>query len=390
MDVKKAPHEMIEKVPGLPPSSRLVWWREKLGKWVERTTGNIFIWPAVLVVLFLGIFPLLASLYLSLSRLKLVKGGIQITFVGLANFKKLLFGDEQTHFLGVLGKPTLLGWLFFSIVIVALVYSLARTLTSQQFRPRKLLSSVFSCALAGLIAWLLVTTLGFDGRPGTLMVTILYVFIDIIIQYVIGLGLAMLVTQKLPGRRFFRVIFLIPMMITPVGIGYMFRMMTDTTVGPITPIWQAAGLASFSWVNYAWGARAAVMITDIWQWTPFMFIVLLAALEGQSVELIDAAKVDGANAWKTFLYITLPQILPVSSTLILIRMIEAFKIIDLPNILTNGGPGTATESLTLQAFFNWRALNLGGSAAIAYTLLFLVTFIGITYVNLVRRRFAES
>lgn len=121
-----------------------------------------------------------------------------------------------------------------------------------------------------------------------------------------------------------------------------------------------------------------------------MFIVLLAALEGQSVELIDAAKVDGANAWKTFLYITLPQILPVSSTLILIRMIEAFKIIDLPNILTNGGPGTATESLTLQAFFNWRALNLGGSAAIAYTLLFLVTFIGITYVNLVRRRFAES
>ncbi len=131
------------------------------------------------------------------------------------------------------------------------------------------------------------------------------------------------------------------------------------------------------------------MITDIWQWTPFMFIVLLAALEGQSIELIEAAKVDGANRWKTFWYITLPQILPVSSTLILIRMIEAFKIVDLPNILTNGGPGTATESLTLQAFFAWRALDLGGSAAIAYSLLFLVTFIGMSYVNLVRRRVVE-
>jgi len=390
MEIRNHLPETIKTVPSSPPNFDQARWQEKLGKWVERITGSIFIWPAVLVVLFLGIFPLLVSLYLSLSRLKLVKGGIEFHFVGLANYQKLLFGSEQTHFLGVVGRPSLLGWLFISIVVALLGYSLVRTLTSQKFRLRKLIGSLFSLVLVGLMAWLLATTLGIDGRPGTLVVTLLYVFIDIIIQYIIGLGLAMLVTQKIPGRRFFRVIFLIPMMITPVGIGYMFRMMTDTTVGPITPIWQAAGLASFSWVNYAWGARAAVMITDIWQWTPFMFIVLLAALEGQSVELIDAAKVDGANAWKTFWYVTLPQILPVSSTLILIRMIEAFKIIDLPNILTNGGPGTATESLTLQAFFRWRALDLGGSAAIAYILLFLVTFIGISYVNIVRRRFVEA
>ena len=86
----------------------------------------------------------------------------------------------------------------------------------------------------------------------------------------------------------------------------------------------------------------------------------------------------------------MPQILPVSLTLILIRMIEAFKIVDLPNILTNGGPGTATESLTLQAYINWRSLDLGGSAAIAYILLLVVTFIGIFYVNLIRSRVAEE
>jgi len=132
------------------------------------------------------------------------------------------------------------------------------------------------------------------------------------------------------------------------------------------------------------------MIGDIWQWTPFMFIVLLAALEAQSVELFEAALVDGANRRQIFRYISFPQILPLSLTLILIRIIEAFKIVDLPNVMTNGGPGTATESMTLQAFFSWRALDLGGSAAIAYLLLFVVTFIGIAYVNLVRSRVTDA
>ena len=128
------------------------------------------------------------------------------------------------------------------------------------------------------------------------------------------------------------------------------------------------------------------MIGDIWQWTPFMFIVLLAALEGQDQEITEAALVDGANRRQVFRHITLPALLPVTTTVILIRMIEAFKIIDLPNILTNGGPGTATESLTLEAFFDWRTLNLGRSAALAYMLLIVVTLIATAYVNLVRRR----
>ena len=134
----------------------------------------------------------------------------------------------------------------------------------------------------------------------------------------------------------------------------------------------------------------AVMVGDIWQWTPFLFIVLLAALESQSVEQVEAALVDGANRWQIFWHITVPAILPVSTALVLIRMIEAFKIVDLPNVLTNGGPGTATESLTLQAFISWRALDLGGSAAIAYSLLFIVTFVGMSYVNLIRRRVTEE
>jgi multiple sugar transport system permease protein len=132
------------------------------------------------------------------------------------------------------------------------------------------------------------------------------------------------------------------------------------------------------------------MIGDIWQWTPFMFIVLLAALETLPVETVEAAVVDGASRWQIFWSVTFPAILPVSSTLVLIRMIEAFKIVDLPNILTNGGPGTATESLTLHAFMIWRALDVGGSAAVAYMLLFVVTFVAMAYVNLLRPRLAAT
>src|SRR5438034_1134043 len=94
--------------------------------------------------------------------------------------------------------------------------------------------------------------------------------------------------------------------------------------------------------------------------------------------------------WQLCWRISWPQLIPVTSTLILIRMIEAFKIIDLPNVLTNGGPGTATESLTLHAFMAWRTLDIGGSAAVAYMLLFVVTFAALSYVNLAHRRLAET
>jgi len=362
----------------------------RLSDWSERVAENVFIWPAVLVVLFLSIFPLIVSLYLSLSRFKFVKGGFEIKFVGLANFRKLLIGSQKTHFLGLLAEPTPVTWLILVVVAGLLAWSLVRYLRSRTLSVAGLIGRVLSTVILCLGVWLIVRTLSTGGRPGTMVVTFIYVFVGIAVQYLLGLVLAMLTTQRLPGRRFFRVVYLLPMMITPVGVAYLFRMLTDTDKGPFQPIWQALGLGLYSWVTDPWGARSAVMIGDIWQWTPFMYIVLLAALEGQSIEMIEAALVDGANRWQIFWSITLPQILPVSTTVILIRMIEAFKIVDLPNVLTNGGPGTATESMTLHSFISWRALDLGGSAAIAYMLLLVVTFIGMVYANLIRSRVAEE
>jgi multiple sugar transport system permease protein len=121
-----------------------------------------------------------------------------------------------------------------------------------------------------------------------------------------------------------------------------------------------------------------------------MFIVLLAALEGQDQEVQEASLVDGASRWQTFRHISFPAIVPVSTTIVLIRMIESFKIIDMPNILTGGGPGTATQSLTLESYLDWRTLNLGRSAAIAYLLLIVVTVVATMYLSFVRRRPSEA
>ena len=357
---------------------------------VERAARSVFILPSVLALLFLSVFPLIASLYVSLARFNIAKGGFTLTFVGLDNYKKLFLGTDQTHFLGAFAPSTPLTWVVFGGAVLALAIFLARYLLNARVAIGGLIGRILLILVLGALTWMFVHTLWNGGRLGSISVTLVYVFVGIFFQYILGLGMAMLTVQRLPGRRFFRVVFLLPMMITPVGVAYMFRMLTDTSKGPFTPVWQALGLINFSWVNNAWGARTAILIADIWQWTPFMFIVLVAALESQSVEPLEAATVDGANPWQIFRYITWPAILPVSMTLILIRLIEAFKIVDLPNVMTNGGPGTATESLTLQAFVNWRALDLGGSSAVAYILLFLVTFFGMIFVNLIRHRTIET
>src|SRR5689334_7548946 len=304
MHIERDPYTLAETEPSaassLPQPSRL----HGLASQKERVTRSSFLWPTMLALLLLSIFPLIISLYLSLARFDLAKGGFKLTFIRLANYRKLLLGSERTHFLGLFTPSGPVHWLLFGLVAVALAVFLARYLRGGAVSFGGLLGRALLVAGLGALAWMIIHTFGPGGRLGTLSVTLVFVFVGIFFQYALGLGLALLTVQNLPGRRFFRVVFLLPMMITPVGVAYMFRMVTDTGKGPLTPLWQAFGLINFSWVNDPWGARAAILIADIWQWTPFLFIVLVAALESQPIEPIEAAIVDGANPWQTFRYIT--------------------------------------------------------------------------------------
>ncbi len=341
--------------------------------------------PAVIVILAFALFPLIISAYLALSRFALAPGGFTLRFIGLANFRKLLFGSQQYHLLGAFGRLSVFQWLLVLLIAGLLLYLLYRYFTSGQPTIGGTLGRLIAAATAMGLALVVILTTAQGGVPGTVVNTLLYVVVGVAIQFALGLGLALLCGQPIRGRNFFRVLFFIPLMVTPVGIAYTFRMLADMQKGPFAPLTQAFGITEWSWATEAWSARLMVLVGDTWQWTPFMFIVLLAAVENQPRDQVEAAKLDGANGFQIFRDITWPAIAPIAATVVLIRLIEAFKIIDLPNVLTGGGPGLATESLTLHSFIAWRTQDLGGSAAVGYMLLFISTVFCVSFFNFVVR-----
>jgi multiple sugar transport system permease protein len=359
---------------------------DHLGAWADRNAGRLMIMPAVLVLLGLAVFPLLVSAYMALSRFRLAPGGYRISFIGFDNFEKLLTGSQQYHLLGTFGGFGPLQWSLFAVSVVAV----GATLHSSLAREKWTFIGIAGRAVAALLAMALVllvlaTVAAPAGFPGSLVVTLVYVFAGVALQFALGLGLAMLCVRTIGFRNVFRVIFFIPLMVTPVGIAYTFRMLADMQKGPFAPLSRFFGTGEWAWATDPWSARLVVLAGDTWQWTPFMFIVLLAALESQPHDRVEAARIDGANDFQIFRHITWPGIAPVAATVVLIRLIEAFKIVDLPNVLTNGGPGIATESMTLHAFITWRTQDLGGSAAVGYTLLFIATVTCVSFFNFVVR-----
>jgi multiple sugar transport system permease protein len=354
---------------------------ESWGEWFDRHSRTFFIAPAVSLILIFAIFPTFYSIVFALSRVKFTSDGLKFRFVGLQNFVKQVAGAEQEHFLGRMQGMSILGWLFAVAATAAVLWWLYKSIGKTSWVG--MIGRVISAAAAIGFAWLLSATLLSGSQWGTLMTTLFYVIIGCGLQFIIGTGLAFLCSQPIWGKSFFRVLFFIPLMITPLGVGYAFKMVLDVTKGPFKPFWESIGLGGWAWSTSAWAARFFVIVGDSWQWIPFIFIVMLAALENVPRDHVEAAEVDGASSVQIFREITWPQIVPVAATVILIRMIEAFKIVDLPNIMTSGGPGIATESITLSSFFLWRANDMGSSAAAAYLLLLLTVIVCSSFFNYV-------
>ena len=358
--------------------------RETRDEWLDRNSGRIMVLPAVIILLAFAIFPLIVSIYLSLCRFALAGGSFTLTFIGLFNYKRLLFGAQQYHLIGTMKPLETPQWIALGVYAVVILYLLGRYVATS-FSVLGFVGRLISASLATGIVIAALATIPAGGYQGTLITTYFYVLVGVCAQFLIGLGLALLCAQPIRARNIFRVVFFIPLMVTPVGVAYMFRMLADMQKGPFAPLSAAFGLSAWSWATQAWSARLMVLIGDTWQWTPFMFIVLLAAIENQPRDQLEAARLDGASGLQVFRDITWPSIAPIAATVVLIRLIEAFKIIDIPNVLTAGGPGLATESMTLHAFIAWRTQDLGGSAAIGYLLLFVSTVTCVSFFNYVVR-----
>ncbi|MCD6056991.1 MAG: putative transporter permease protein [Thermomicrobiales bacterium] len=205
-----------------------------------------------------------------------------------------------------------------------------------------------------------------------LRTTILYALVAVPLQYAIGLVIAVVLNQEFRGRRFFRVFFLLPMMLSPVSISFIVgRMMFHETQGPLNHFLSFLGLPAISWLSSEPLAFLAIVLVDSWQWIPFIVLLLLVGLQGIPSEVAEAARLDG-SALQAFWHVTFPLLLPWSVTVVLLRGLEVLKIFDVVVVLTGGGPGIATESLTLYAYQTGiRSFNLGYAAAIGYALLIL-------------------
>ncbi len=356
--------------------------RLTFGEWLDHRAGTLFIMPAVVMILIFSIFPLVASLIIAFSRIRLGGGGYRVRFVGWQNFEKQIFGSEQFHFLGTFTQLSLLAWIVLLIAGSGILWWLIKY-TRTRFNILGFAGRSITAGLILAVTFVLAATLLSGNNFGTLGVTLFYVVVGCTVQFAIGLGLALLCSQQIRGKTFFRIVFFIPLMVTPIGIGYAFRMLADTTKGPFSLLWQLAGLGDFSWATNAWAARIFITIGDSWQWIPFIFVILLAACENVPRDFVEAAEVDGATSGQIFREITWPQIMPVAASVMLIRIIEAFKIVDLPNIMTSGGPGIATESMSLHGLFAWRSLDLGQSAAISYLLLFITVVTCVSFFNMI-------
>ena len=219
----------------------------------------------------------------------------------------------------------------------------------------------------------------------SLRFTVLFVVLAVAAEFLIGLTLALLLWQKIPGGGIFRVLFTIPMMVAEVAVGFIFRMILNEQYGPLDSVLRSLHLPNVLWLSSTSTAPYSIVLMDVWQWTPLMFLLLLAGLQSVPGDAIEAARIDGASGLRVVWDIILPLLAPISIMAIFLRMILAFTIFSQIYLLTGGGPGTATTSTTLLAYFQgFQNFNLSYGSTISLALLLFVTFTGLLYLSVTR------
>ena len=270
-----------------------------------------------------------------------------------------------------------------AITIFPLVYSLSISLTNYELgRPIEL-------RFVGLENY---WTILFEDSRFLIAISNTFIFVasTITIQFFFGLALALVLNRSFKGRSFIVAVVLLPMMIVPVATGYIWWMLYDVSYGPFNYILEVAKLttheAPVKWLADPSLSLLCVIVTDCWQYTPFMMLVLLAGLQSIPVEPYEAAQIDGAGRWQTFRHITLPLLRSAIAVAILIRTIDAFKIFDLVYLMTYGGPGTSSEVASFYTYLNgFRFFRMGYASALSYIILLIVTLFTTIFLRFLRR-----
>ena len=184
--------------------------------------------------------------------------------------------------------------------------------------------------------------------------------------------------ERLPGKQIFVALLILPTVISPIVAGAAWRLLFDNRFGPINQIisWFAGEPVAILWTVNPSFVYPAILITEVWQWTPFMFLLLLAALSNVDRSQVEAAQIDGASYWRIFFKIMLPAIKPVMFIAILIRALDLFRLFDMVWALTKGGPGTRTETISIYAYVQgFRQFETSYTAAIAFLVIVLLSIV---------------
>ena len=211
-------------------------------------------------------------------------------------------------------------------------------------------------------------------------------------QLIIGMVVAVCLNNITWGRKFFRTWFLMPLMVSPVVVAFVVgKMLFQEDIGPINEMLRKLGFEGIPWFTDPFWAMVSLIIIDVWQWSSFMILMLMAGLQGVPHDLLEAASVDGANSWRSFWSITVPLIMPITITALLIRIIDAFKVVDIVMTLTGGGPGQSTETVTLAIYrIGVKGGDLAFGSSQAYFLLVIMLVFGGAFLFMARRGMNQS
>ncbi len=226
------------------------------------------------------------------------------------------------------------------------------------------------------------------GVRKSVWVTLRYTFWTTTLEMLLGIALALALEKPIKGASVFRTIFILPLMVSPIVVGLIWKYMLDARTGVINYYIEAIGkaipfLQNFGFVRQAYLgdphlALPALIVTDIWQWTPFIFIIILAGLQALPHEIMEAAYIDGANWWQTTLRVKLPMMLPLIIVTLLMRIIDVFRALEVIFIMTFGGPGRSTEVLSLKIYKTaFTAQDLGYASVISVILIAITLVLSI-------------
>ncbi|MEZ4562300.1 MAG: sugar ABC transporter permease [Thermomicrobiales bacterium] len=222
-------------------------------------------------------------------------------------------------------------------------------------------------------------------------VTGTYMVGTIATQLVLGLGIALLLQRQVLAAGLVRTALLLPMMTTPVVVGLIWRFMFNPTQGIVNYLLSLVGISGPNWLGGLHTGLLSVMIADIWEWTPFMVLILLAALQTLPQEPYEAAAIDGASAWQAFQHITIPLLRPTIVVAVLLRAIDSFKTFDLVYVMTNGGPGTSTETLSFYTYkWGFKFFQMGYASALSFVMLIMVIIFANILILATARKRADS